>query len=161
MPWHTPERKTEQALKTYFDTVLGYELAGVQIATRFSNTNLTEPRIEIYCTDCQPWEEEPAAYTGNWKLNVTLKVVSHYDGDQADAEAHDNIIGNLLDKLLITDGGADAAASEINATQFEADINIQLVDIGTRTNLVEEHSLVTEQELVVYIQPSSNNTGET
>lgn len=155
MPWHTPERKCEQALKRYFETVLGYELDGVQIATRFSNADLVEPRIEIFCPDCEPWADDTAPYSGNWKVSCTLKIVSHYDGDNTDAEAHDAIVGNLLDQLIIVgDNGQDAAASEINATQDEAYITVILVDVGTRTNMTEEHSLITEQELVLYIQPS-------
>jgi len=154
MPWHTPERKAEQALKLYFQTVLGYELTGVQFTTRFSNAVLTEPRVEIYCTDCEPWEMEGSPYTGNWKLTITLKIVSHY-AEAVDAEAHDNIVGNLLDQLLIVDeNGNESASAEINATQNEADLTVLLVDVGTRSNAVEEHSLVTEQELVLYVKPS-------
>ena len=159
MPWHTPERKTEQALKTYFQAVLGYELEGVQFATRFSNSDLTEPRVEIYSSACRPWSEEISPYSGNWAVDITLKVVSHYDGDNVDAEAHDRIVGNLLDQILITDDGEEAAAKEINATQFESDLQVILVDVGERTNITEDHSLVTEQALVLYIKPS--NQGET
>ena len=154
MPWHTPERKAEQALKTYFDTVLGYELTGVQIATRFSNLELTEPRIEIYCSECEPWDIDASPYSGNWKCNISLKVVSHYE-PSVDASAHDEIVGNLLDKILCVDeDGNEATASEINATQFESDLTVLAVDVGLRTNSTNEHSLITEQELVLYVKPS-------
>ena len=156
MPWHTPERKAEQALKLYFETVLGYELDGVQIATRFSNVALTEPRIELYCELAEPWEEDVNPYSGNWKLTLQMKVVSHYDESGTDATAHDNIVGNLLDKLMLKDEttGEDATASEINATQFEADLTMLAVDVGARTNEIDEHSLVTQQELMLYVKPS-------
>ena len=154
MPYHTPERKTEQALKLYFETVLGYELEDVQITTRFSNTEMTEPRIEIYCPACRPWDEVSSPYSGNWAVDCVLKVVTHYE-PSVDDEAHDNIAGNLLDNLMVVDGdGNEATASEINATQDESDFTVIVVDIGERTNEVEEHSLVTQQALTLYIQPS-------
>jgi len=155
MPWNTPERKAEQALKQYFETVLGYELQGVQIATRFSNTELTEPRIEIYCEAAEPWEDLANGYTGNWKLTTQVKVVSHY-ATGADAVAHDEIMGNLLDNLMLVDAttGESALASEINKTLFEADLTMIIVNITARTNSVDEHSLITEQELELYVKPS-------
>jgi len=154
MPYHTPERKTEQALKNYFAAVLGYELQGVQISTRFSNTELTEPRIEIISPACRPWSEEAGPFTGNWAVDCTLKVVTHY-ASGTDDSTHDDYVGYLLDNLMVVDSNGDeATAAEINATQFEADFTVIVVDIGERTNTIEEHSLVTEQELVLYIQPS-------
>ena len=155
MPNHTPERKTEQALKLYFATILGYELQGWQVTTRFSNTELTEPRIEIFCPDCEPWEDLTSAYTGNWAVTCMIKLVSHYDSG-VDAEAHDVVSGNLLDSMMLADAttGASAFAQEINLTQLESDLTVLEVDIKTRTNSVEEHSLITEQELVLYVKPS-------
>ena len=156
MPWHTPERKCEQALKTYLETVLSYEIAGVQIATRFSNADLTEPRIEIFCGSCQPWEEATTPYTGNWMCEVTLRVVSHY-APGVDAVTHDNYVGELLDKFLLRDDvtGAEAATTEINATLYDVDLELIQLDVGARTNTTDEHSLVTEQELVLYVKPSN------
>jgi hypothetical protein len=155
MPYHTPERKCEQALKLYFATILEYELQGWQVVTRFGNEVKTEPRIEIYCPDAEPWEEEANAYTGNWAVTCMIKMVSHYE-EGVDAEAHDIVSGNLLDSLMLADTttGASAAAAQINLTQFEADLTVLLVDIKTRTNSIEEHSLITEQELVLYVKPS-------
>jgi len=155
MPYHTPERKTEQALKAYFAILLEYELQDWQVTTRFSNTELTEPRIEIYCPECEPWEEDANAYTGNWAVTCNIKVVSHYESG-VDATAHDIVSGNLLDSLMLADAttGESATAAEINLTQLEEDLTVLLVDIGTRTNSVEEHSLITEQELVLYVKPS-------
>ena len=155
MPYHTPERKCEQALKLYFQTILGYELQGWQVVTRFGNEDLTEPRIEIYCPDCEPWEDEVSAYTGNWAVTCMIKMVSHYEKG-VDAVAHDLVSGSLLDSLMLadTDNGENATAAEINLTQLEEDLTVLLVEIKTRTNSVDEHSLITEQELVLYVKPS-------
>lgn len=153
MSWHTPERKTEQALKLYLQTVLDYEIEGVQIVTRFGNAVMTEPRIEIFCPSCLPWPANIAPYSGNWQVECTIKVVSHYDSG-VDAEAHDELVGNLMDVFLITDGTNDAATAEINATQLESDLTVIQVNIGERSCTVEEHSIITEQKLELYIQPS-------
>ena len=154
MPWHTPERKTEQALKLYFESVLGYELSGVQICTRFGNLEKTEPRIEIACESCEPYPAGVQVHTGTWLVNAKITVYSHFQKD-VDAEAHDNIIGSLLDNLLVSDeNGNDAAAAEINATQNESAFTVQEIEIKGRTNRVEEHSIVTEQELELIINPS-------
>ena len=161
MPWHTIERKVEDALKTYFQTVLTYEIADAQFVTRFSNEDLTEPRIEIYCPACRPFNEEVGPYSGNWEVDCIIKVVSHYDQSGTEAEAHDNIMGNLVDKILVVDdNGNEAFASQVNATLFDVDLQvIQLMRLGERTNSIEEHSLVTEQELSVLVMPS--NQGDT
>lgn len=155
MSWHTPERKTEQALKLYFQTVLGYELDGVQIATRFSNTDLTEPRIDIFCESASPYPSEAEVHTGNWLVTVKIEVVSHY-ASGTDAVSHDEICGHLLDKLIMIDDvtGADVTVDQINATQFEEEFTIQFLEIKDRTNRIEEHSLVTEQEIEMIISPS-------
>jgi len=153
MPWHTPERKTEQALKLYFQAVTGWELDGVQIATRFSNAALTEPRIEIVAESCQPWEGDVQYYTGNWSVNVKISVHTHYEKN-VDAEAHDNLVGSLLDVLLVGDGASDKLVEEINKTQVDSDFTAQLIDIGARSNMVEDHTMKTEQELVVMMSPS-------
>ena len=154
MPWHTPERKSEQALKLYLETVLGYEISGVQVATRFSNVPLTEPRIEIVVEKCSPHPEDAQYYTGSWTVSGTIKVVSHYE-TSVDAEAHDNILGVILDNLIIVDeNGNDAAVSEINATQNEEAFTVQLFNLGERTNDIEDHSLVSVQSFSMLINVS-------
>ena len=154
MPWQTPERKTEQALKLYMETILGYELDGVQIVTRFSNAELTEPRIEIVAERCTPYPEDAQYYTGSWMVSGEIRVISHYE-KSVDAEAHDNILGNILDNLLILDeNGNDAAATQINATQNESNFTVQLVNLGERTNEVNDHSLVSVQGFEMLINVS-------
>ena len=154
MSWHTPERKTEQALQLFFATVLGYELTGVQIATRFSNTELTEPRLEIACETCTPYPEGMQVDTGNWLMGVRISVHSHYESG-TDAEAHDEIIGNLLDVLLTADSdGNNNTVAQINLTQGENDFTVQELEVKERSNRVEEHSLITEQEIEMIISPS-------
>ena len=154
MSWHTPERKTEAAMQLYFATVLGYELTGVQIATRFSNDELTEPRIEIVCENCVPYPEGMQVDTGNWLMTVRVSVYSHYE-TSVDAEAHDEIIGNLLDVLLVGDSdGNNTTVAQINLTQGESDFTVQELEVKERSNRVEDHSLITEQELEMIISPS-------
>jgi hypothetical protein len=153
--WHTPERKVEQALKTYLQTVAGTEFDGVQIVTRFSNLALTEPRIEIVCEELAPWPdvEELEHDTGNWRCSVNISVVSHYDKD-VDAEAHDELAGQVMDKLIISDGSSDALTAEIGKTQIDSDITIFDVWRGERKNSVEGHTLKTEQSMVLLMAPS-------
>lgn len=153
--WHTPERKVEQALKTYLQTVAGTEFDGVQIVTRFSNLALTEPRIEIVCEDLAPWPtvEDSQSDTGNWQCTVNISVLSHYEKD-VDATAHDELAGQVMDKLILTDGTSDALADEIEKTQVDADITIFDAWRGERKNSVEGHTLKTEQSMVLLMAPS-------
>jgi len=161
MSWNTPERKVENALRIYFATVLGYELNGVQVITRFSNAEKTEPRLEIFCESCEPYPEDVEVQTGDWLISCKLKIVSHYESG-IDAVAHDEIAGSLLDTLLIADeNGANNAYSEINNTQLEEDVYVMGLWIKERVNNVEEHSLITEQAIELIVMVSRpNNTGE-
>ena len=153
MSWHTPERKTEQALLDYLSAVEGNEFAGVQFLTRFSNAEKTEPRIEIVVEKARPDISDAQIHTGNWVCEATMKVISHYESE-VDAETHDEIVGQLLDKLLISDAGADAAAEQINATQTDENFTCFDVRIGDRTNSVDEHSVITEQSIEIDMKPS-------
>ena len=156
MPWHTPERKTEQALKRYFETVLGFELEGVQLATRFSNVKLTEPRVDIVARGVEPEIELGEYQTGNWVVAVMLRVVSHYERD-VDAENHDEILGNIVDKLImITDDEPrqDATADEINKTLDENYLTVRQVDVMGRTTETAEQQIITEQAVEITIIPS-------
>ena len=153
MSWHTPERKTEQALLRYLQTAEGSEFDGVQWHTRFCNKIKTEPRIEIICEACEPDINEAEMHTGNWTCSVEITVVSHYE-EGVDATAHDEIAGQIADKLFITDAGSDALASEINKTQGDEDFKAQWYLLKTRTNTIQEHSVVTVQELEITMRPS-------
>jgi hypothetical protein len=84
---------------------------------------------------------------------MSIKCISHYERG-VDAAAHDDIMGAVLDKLLVTDGTSDALTAEINATSTGEDFTVQDVVLKDRTNSIQEHSLVTEQKLEMYIIPS-------
>jgi hypothetical protein len=152
MPYHTPERKTEQALKNYFPQVLGYEIGGVQFVTRFCNAVLTEPRVEIAATDVSPFLTTSDVQTGLWNVTLTIKVVTHYE-KEVDAVEHDNLVGNLVDKLLIIDAnGQDALENEINGAQLEEYFYVFKATLTSRRNNVEDHSIVTEQDVEMLVR---------
>jgi hypothetical protein len=151
--WHTPERKTEQAFKVYLETLLADDIQGVQVATRFSNVALSEPRIEIVADRVIPTEQDAEYYTGNWSVSLALKVITHYESG-VDAVTHDDLMGKILDVLMVSESGQDVLVDQLNQTQDDTDFTAQQIDIGQRTNSIDGHSLVTVQELTVMMAPS-------
>lgn len=147
MAWHTPERKAEQALQRYLQSIAGTEFDGVQFVTRFSNKTKAEPRIEITCEDCEATLADHKPDPGIWDCRIKVTIVSHYALD-IDAVTHDELAGQVADKLIL-DENVTTLAAEIMKTQDDEDFNVFQTRRGNRTNRIEEHSLVTEQELVM------------
>ena len=150
MSVHTPERKIEQALKRYLETVAGTEFAGVLFVTRFNNLVLTEPRIEIVCAYCNDWPENSSVESdsGDWQCEVSITVKSRYEKD-VDAVAHDEIAGQVADKII-----TPTLVADIMATQTDEDITVFDAWRGGRSNSIDGKSLKTEQKLTVFIAPS-------
>jgi hypothetical protein len=106
--WHTPQAKTEEALRRLISHD-EEDIQGVQVLSRFSNKPIALPMIRILC-QASPYGSEngDSIISGNWRVTATMRVTTHYkseDGDGCDPTdveviEHDRIAAVVIDALF-------------------------------------------------------------
>jgi hypothetical protein len=147
MPWHSPERKTEQAFKALFSSVEDVALKGVQIATRFCGVVKALPQVQIVCDRAAPWIKGDVI-TGNWRVAVRVIVRTRYEKAE-DATAHDDLAAVVSDVLFTSD-----IVASLNAVTSDEDFTAVLFTPGDRSNSVQEKDYETEMTGELLMAPS-------
>lgn len=150
MPYHTPESKTEEALKRYLQGELAEgELAGVQVVTRFAGDDLVPPMLSILAANCEPMTPEDFQHlVGNYRLQVVLTLASHYK--EHSATQHDAFVGAVADALYKND-----LQTTLTALMEGEEATFLSLTPGARKNTVDGHEQITEINLTVNMYPSA------
>ena len=118
-PFHSVDRKCEDAIATIIEALRGANLVGYTIYKGFSGAELVPNRIHVFCDSAQPEiAGESDVFTGNWRCHVIIEVASNYqdktrdERELANAELFDILLdqSNLAELINNQGGVADFTA---------------------------------------------------
>lgn len=146
-PYHTTQRKVEDALARYLATKAGTGLAAYTVYKGASMGTLSTPRVEITAGEAEP-ERIADTITGNWRVTATVAVVSHKD-DRSRTQ-HAAACGEWGDALF-----QDDIVSVINTAEASYQFKVFQLWPGRASDLMSQSELRSEYECEVYCRPST------
>jgi len=149
MAIHTPERKVEQSIVSYFQN--GFSNVGMR--TRFSGKIKTLPCVDVVCDEAVPRNYDDSNHVLSWVCNLKLTVRTQYiKEDSEEGTFHDILTGGIADLV--------AGQSVIEALNvFGATYGCQIFYLkpGRRVNKVVGTEYQTELSVEIWLAPLQGN----
>jgi hypothetical protein len=137
MAYLTPEAKSEEAFRLYFESVRSPDLDGVQFLKRFDVDIKAAPFITIVAESADPMFTTSPQITGNFRVGMVFRVVSH--SLDHTGEEHDAYVGTIADQLFL-----DNVATTLNSLMSGESFTAFLWTPTGRTNDVDGNTQTTE-----------------
>ena len=145
-PYNKIKRKVEDAAQTYLEAKDGTGLTGYTYYKGASFGTLARQRVEIMAGEAEP-ERIADTITGNWRVKLTVAVVSHKD-DKTRAQ-HTAACAEWEDASM-----RDDVVSTINTAEASNDLKLFQWWPGRASDLMNQSELRSEYEVEVYCRPS-------
>ena len=146
MAYLTPEAKSEEAFRLYFESIRTPDLEGVQFLKRFDADIKRAPFVIIVAESADPMFPNSPQITGNFRVGMVFGVVSH-NKDNTGTE-HDAYVGAIADQLFL-DNVSTTLNSLMSGESFTA---FQWTPAG-RTNDVDGNTQITEMRGTLLMMP--------
>ena len=146
MAYLTPEAKSEEAFRLYFESIRTPDLEGVQFLKRFDVDIKAAPFVTIVAESADPMFPTSPQITGNFRVGMVFRVISH-NKDNTGTE-HDAYVGAIADQLFL-DNVSTTLNSLMSGESFTA---FQWTPAG-RTNDVDGNTQITEMRGTLLMMP--------
>lgn len=146
MAYLTPEAKSEEAFRLYFESIRTPDLDDVQFLKRFDADLKRAPFVTIVAESADSMFSGAPEITGNFRVGMVFRVVSH-NKDNTGTE-HDAYVACIADNTFL-DNVATTLNTLMAGEQFTA---FQWTPAG-RTNDVDGNTQTTEMRGILLMMP--------